>query len=587
VFYVRKIIIALIVLSLSNTFAYSFPQKQKNKPKPVEQSWVDSTLAAMTLDEKVGQLIIPATVGMFMTESSEAFQEIQRDITRFHVGGYHMLGDVTSLHEPGGVALLINRLQKMSKTPLFITADFEGGVGYRFLGATRLPRGMAIGATNSEDMAYQAGRIAAEECRAIGVNVNFYPVVDVNNNARNPVINIRSFGGDPELVSRLARAYVRGLQTAGVMATAKHFPGHGDTSTDSHLELPVVDIDRARLDKIELPPFYAAVQEGVGGVMSAHIALPQLVPDNTPATLSPKMLTDLLRNDIGFKGVIFTDAMNMRGVAAHYPDGKAAILALKAGADVILYPPSVEKAFLAIKQAVQTGEVKESRLDESVRRILAAKEKIGLPKNRLTDVDKLAATLGNKANQDKALEIIQNAITLVRDNRKVLPLKLTPEKKVLFVTIVDSGESVQQFSPGRTFLTNLMQRHRNTSAVAVTPRTSPAEFELIKRLAAFSDVVIVNAFVRVAAFKGSIDLSEGEMDLLKTFSASEKPFAFVLYGSPYLISFLPQLPTYILAYEYYPAAEEAALKAVLGESEFKGKLPIELPGFYPIGHRAK
>jgi beta-N-acetylhexosaminidase len=540
----------------------------------------------MTLDEKVGQLIIPATVGMFLTENSEAFQEMQRDIKQFHVGGYHMLGDVTQLHEPAGVAVLINQIQKLSKQPLFITADFEGGVGYRFTGAIRLPRGMAIGATYNEEMAYQAGRIAAEECKAIGVNVNFYPVVDVNNNARNPVINIRSFGGDPAQVSRLARAYVRGLQGAGVMGTAKHFPGHGDTSTDSHSELPVIDIDRARLDKVELPPFRAAVQEGVGGVMSAHIALPQIVPENMPATLSPRMLTELLRDDLGFKGVIFTDAMNMRGVAARYPEGEAAVRAFKAGADIILYPPSVEKAFQAIKSAVQSGDIQSARLDASVRRILTAKQNLGLDKNRLTELDKLAARLGNQENTRKAQEIIQNAITLVRDNRKILPLKLTPEQRVLFVSVVDSGESVRQFAPGSVFLSNLSRRHRNTANVTVSARTSPAEFELIKRLAAFSDVVIVNAFVRIAAYKGSIDLTEGELDLLKGFSASEKPFAFVLYGSPYLLSFLPELPSYILAYEYYPAAEEAALKAVLGEAEFKGRLPIELPGFYPIGHSA-
>lgn len=581
----KKFLIILLMLSASNAFAL-MPQKQKARPKPVEQSWVEAQLGAMTLDEKVGQLIIPATVGMFLTENSEAFQEMQRDIKQFHVGGYHMLGDVTQLHEPAGVAVLINQIQKLSKLPLLITADFEGGVGYRFTGATRLPRGMAIGATYSEDMAYQAGRIAAEECKAIGVNVNFYPVVDVNNNARNPVINIRSFGGDPAQVSRLARAYVRGLQGAGVMGTAKHFPGHGDTSTDSHSDLPVIDIDRARLDKIELPPFRAAVQEGVGGVMSAHIALPQIVPDNMPATLAPKMLTELLRDDIGFKGVIFTDAMNMRGVAARYPEGEAAVRAFKAGADVILYPPSVEKAFNAIKAAVQSGDIAAARLDASVRRILAAKQNLGLDKNRLTDLTQLAARLGNQENTRKAQEIIQNAITLVRDNRKILPLKLTPEKRVLFVSIVDSGESVRQFSPGSVFLSNLSRRHRNTTNVTVSARTSAAEFELIKRLAGFSDVVIVNAFVRIAAYKGSIDLTEGELDLLKTFSASEKPFAFVLYGSPYLLSFLPELPTYILAYEYYPAAEEAALKAVLGEAEFKGRLPIELPGFYPIGHSA-
>jgi beta-N-acetylhexosaminidase len=579
----RKILTLLLILSASNAFAL-IPQKQK--ARAVEPSWVDAQLAAMTLDEKVGQLIIPATVGMFMTENSETFQEMQRDIKQFHVGGYHMLGDVTQLHEPAGVAVLINQIQKLSKLPLFITADFEGGVGYRFTGATRLPRGMAIGATYNEDMAYQAGRIAAEECKAIGVNVNFYPVVDVNNNARNPVINIRSFGGDPAQVSRLARAYVRGLQGAGVMGTAKHFPGHGDTSTDSHSDLPVIDIDRARLDKIELPPFRAAVQEGVGGVMSAHIALPQIVPENMPATLSPKMLTEILRDDLGFKGVIFTDAMNMRGVAARYPEGEAAVRAFKAGADVILYPPSVEKAFNAIKAAVQSGDIQSARLDASVRRILSAKQNLGLDKNRLTDVDKLAARLGNQENTLKAQEMIQNAITLVRDNRKVLPLKLTPDKKVLFVSIVDSGESVQQHPPGRVFLSALSRRHRNVNTVTVSARTSPAEFELLKKLAAFSDVVIVNAFVRIAAYKGSIDLTEGELDLLKTFSSYDKPFVFVLYGSPYLLAFLPELPTYILAYEYYPAAEEAALKAVLGEAEFKGRLPIELPGFYPIGHSA-
>jgi beta-N-acetylhexosaminidase len=579
----RKILTLLLILSASNAFAI-LPQKQK--AKPVEPSWVEAQLASMTLDEKVGQLIIPATVGMFMTENSETFQEMQRDIKQFHVGGYHMLGDVTQLHEPAGVAVLINQIQKLSKLPLFITADFEGGVGYRFTGATRLPRGMAIGATYNDDMAYQAGRIAAEECKAIGVNVNFYPVVDVNNNARNPVINIRSFGGDPAQVSRLARAYVRGLQSAGVMGTAKHFPGHGDTSTDSHSDLPVIDIDRARLDKIELPPFRAAVQEGVGGVMSAHIALPQIVPENMPATLSPKMLTEILRDDLGFKGVIFTDAMNMRGVAARYPEGEAAVRAFKAGADVILYPPSVEKAFNAIKAAVQSGDIQSARLDASVRRILSAKQNLGLDKNRLTEVDKLAARLGNQENTQKAQEMIQNAITLVRDNRKALPLKLTPEKKVLFVSIVDSGESVQQQPPGRVFLSALSRRHRNISNATVSARTSPGEFELLKKLAAFADVVIVNAFVRIAAYKGSIDLTEGELDLLKTFSSYDKPFAFVLYGSPYLLAFLPELPSYILAYEYYPAAEEAAAKAVLGEAEFKGRLPIELPGFYPIGHSA-
>src|SRR5262249_20164643 len=286
------------------------------------------------------------------------------------------------LHDPAGVAVLINHMQGLARVPLMITADFEGGVGYRYQGATRLPRAMAIGATGSEDLAYQAGKIAGEEARAIGVGVNFYPVVDVNNNPRNPIINIRSFGGDPKQVSRMARAYIRSYQATGGLATAKHFPGHGDTSTDSHLELPSIDVDRSRLDAIELPPFKAAIDEGVAGVMSAHIALPRIEPGGQPATLSSKVLTGLLRHDMGFKGVVFTDAMTMRGIAAHYSEGDAAVRAFQAGADIILYPTSVQAAFTGLKQAAASGNIERARLDESVRRILRAKARLGLDRNK-------------------------------------------------------------------------------------------------------------------------------------------------------------------------------------------------------------
>ena len=585
--FLKRLILALVLLSTSNVLI-SLPADgaQKRTQAGPEKSWVERTLISMTLDEKIGQLIIPATVGMFLGQDSEAFQQARRDITEFHVGGYHMLGEVNILHEPAGVALLINHLQQLARVPLWITADFEGGVGLRYIGATRLPRAMAIGATGNPDMAYQAGRITAEEARALGVQVNFYPVVDVNNNARNPIINIRSFGGDPLLVARMARAYIRGSQEHGVMATAKHFPGHGDTSTDSHLELPVIDVDRARLNTIELPPFQAAVDEGVGGVMSAHIALPRIETSSLPATLSPMMLTGLLRGELKFGGVIFTDAMNMRGIAAHYPEGEAAVRAVKAGADIVLYPPSVEQAFVALKRAVESGEIKESRIDESVRRILTAKAKVGLDRARTVDIDKLDIALGTKEHQRTAQQIIESAITLVRDKRGDLPIKLTPQQKALFITMVDNSEGWRDGVPGRAFYAELVKRHPNSINVYLTDKTSPAELELVRKLASFSDAVIVNAFIRVASFKGSIDMSEGEINLLKQLSGVEKPFAFVLYGSPYLLAFVPELPTYILAYEYYPAAEEAALKAVLGEIDFKGKLPVELPGFYPIGHSA-
>ena len=585
---IKRVLLVLLVLSISNAFALppqaASKQKQKGRQDSSATSWVDKTLASMSLDERVGQLIIPAVIGMFMSQDGDAYQQIKRDITEFHVGGYHVLGDVNILHEPAGVALLLNHMQEMARVPLWVTADFEGGAGLRYLGATRLPRAMAMGATGNEELVFQAARVTAEEARAIGVHVNFYPVADVNNNARNPIINIRSFGGDPELVSRMVRAYVHGSQSAGVMATAKHFPGHGDTSTDSHLELPSVDVGRERLDAIELPPFRAAIAEGVGGVMSAHIALPRIETEGLPATLSSKMLTGVLRGEMGFKGVIFTDAMNMRGVAAHYPEGEAAVRAIKAGADVILYPLNVERAFTAVKKAVESGEISEARIAESVRRILSAKVTLGLDKVRFADINKLDKVLGSLEHQRTARRIIESAITLVKDERKVLPLKLSQDQTVLFITIVDNSEGWRDGSPGLTFLSGLMERHPKTTKVYVSEKTAPAEFDLIKKLAAVSDVVVVNGFIRVSAFKGSIDLTEGELELLKNLSASTRPFVFVQYGSPYLISFVPQLPSYVLAYEYYPGAETASLKAVLGEIEFKGRLPVELPGMYEIGH---
>lgn len=521
---------------------------------------------------------------MFLGQDSDVFKEIRRDVTEFHVGGYLMLGDVNSLHEPAGVALLLNHMQEMARVPLLISADFEGGVGIRYLGATRLPRGMAIGATASEELAERAGRVTAEEARAIGVHVNFYPVVDVNNNPRNPIINIRSFGSDPASVSRMARAYIRGAQQAGLLATAKHFPGHGDTSTDSHLELPVVDADRARLDAIELPPFRAAIQENVGAIMSAHIALPRLEHDRLPATLSRKVLTEILREEMGFTGVVFTDAMNMRGISAHYDPGDAAVRAVKAGADVILFPPDVEAAFTALKRAAESGEISESRIDRSARAVLSAKARLGLDKSRLTDINKLDRILGRADHQRVAREIIEGAVTLIRNEKRTLPLTLTPEREVLLITMVDNTEGWPDGPPGRVFLEGLSKRHNRITSVFVSEKTGPAEFDLVKKMARMADVVIVCGFVRIAAFKGSIDLSEGQLDLLRNIAKLDKPVAFAQYGSPYVISFVPELPTCVLAYEYYPAAEEAALRAILGEIRFRGKLPVDIPGLFKTGY---
>jgi beta-N-acetylhexosaminidase len=349
--------------------------------------------------------------------------------------------------------------------------------------------------------------------------------------------------------------------------------------------LPVIDADRARLDGVELPPFRAAIEEKVGAIMTAHIALPRIEPDRVPATLSRKLLTEILREEMGFSGVLFTDAMNMRGIAAHYDPGDAAVRAVKAGADVVLFPPDVEAAFTALKRAVASGEIPESRLDRSVRAVLTAKAGLGLDKNRFSDLNRLDRVLGRAEHQQVAREIIEGAVTLLKNEKNTLPLDLKPDRKLLHITVVDHTEGWRDGLPGRAFLEGLSKRHPSVTTVFLSDKTGPGEFELVKKLAGMADAVIVCGFVRIAAYKGTIDLSEGQIDLLKHVARLEKPVAVVQYGSPYLISFVPELPTYVLAYEYYPAVEEATLKAILGEIGFRGRLPVDIPGLYRIGDR--
>jgi beta-N-acetylhexosaminidase len=557
------------------------PVSARGSKAPIEpQAWVEQTLKSMTLEEKIGQMIVPEMSPVFMNKESEEFARIEKNITQFHVGGYHAFAG-----DPVAVAALLNRMQKLAKAPLLVTADLEGGPGYQFRGATRIPRAMALGAGGSEDLAYQAGKLTAREGRAMGIHVNFYPVVDVNNNPRNPIINIRSFGEDVALVSRMGQAYIRGAQENGQIATAKHFPGHGDTSQDSHLELPAIDVSRERLNQIELPPFKAAIAAGVGAVMTAHIYLPQLEPEKgLPATLSKVALSDLLMKELGFKGLIFTDAMVMQGVAAHFPPEEATIRAVKAGADIILFPVDVEKSFNAIRGAVQSGEIPLTRIETSARRVLEAKAKLGLHQNRFVDLTQLEVIVGSAEHQRLARTMIEQGLTLVRDEKKSLPLKLDEGQRVLFLNILDSRSGWREGQPGNAFRTELVKRHKNTIEVLVDDSTSPETIDVIKKLARICDVVIASGFIRVAAYKGSIDLSDAQLDLLKSLSKSDKPFIFTLFGSPFLLSFVPELPTYVLTYEYYPEAERAAVRAILGEVPFIGKLPVSLPGAYPIGH---
>lgn len=543
-------------------------------------SWIDRTIRSMTVDEKVGQVLVPVVRSGFRNVESDDFAKLRRNIVDFKVGGYHVVGT-----DPAGLAVLINDMQRTAKVPLMITADLEGGTGYVIPYATRFPLAMAMGATGSEQLAYQAAKATAIEARAVGINVDFYPVADVQNNPANPIINIRSFGEDPAKVSSLVSAYIRGIQEAGVMATAKHFPGHGDVATDSHLELPVLDVTRERLDAVELPPFKAAIKAGVGAVMTAHIYLPAIDSEKgLPATLSRNVLTGLLREQMGFQGLLFTDALDMAGVAKHYSIEESAVRSMEAGADVLLFPIDVERSFNGVKGAVESGRLPMSRLDDAVRRILRAKLTLGLDKYRPANVERLSTTVGSSENRALAQKIADSAVTLVRDEKNVIPLKLGPEQQLLHINMLDSRTGWREGTPGPTLAAELPKRFPKTTTVQLDDQSIRNEYEMVRGMANMVDAIVVAAFIRVAAYKGSIDLKPEQIKLLKDLSAMNKPFVFVLFGSPYLLHHAPELPSYMLTYDVHPGAEIAAVKAIAGEIPIQGRLPISLPGLYPIGH---
>ena len=431
-------------------------------------AWVAATMKKMTLDEKIGQLLFPSINAAYLSTDTEEYEKLLHLVRDLKVGGFHVFGSGEAMPagpaeprlgssgsaarkgEPYAAAVLLNRLQSESAIPLLTSGDFEGGAAYILNGATRLPRAMAIAATRDTQLAYQAGVVGATEARAVGVNVDFYPVVDVNNNPRNPIINIRSFGEDPALVSEMALAYIKGIQSTGAFATVKHFPGHGDTAVDTHLGLAIINHPRERLDKVELVPFKAAIDAGVDAVMSTHIILPALDPTpGIPATLSRPILTGLLRDELKFKGLIFTDSMTMDAISKGWGADKSAAMAVKAGVDFVLHSPDDDAAFKGIKAAVQAGEISEAQLNTSVERILRAKARLGLHANRLVDVAAIATKFGGRAHAKVAQEINDKAFTLIKDEKNAVPIKAGRDANVLYLSVLDYASGWRESVPSR------------------------------------------------------------------------------------------------------------------------------------------
>ncbi|MGQ0649217.1 MAG: glycoside hydrolase family 3 protein [Gemmatimonadaceae bacterium] len=553
-----------------------------------QRRWVDGTLASLSPREKIGQMIMVWVLGDYTSTEDSTFAEVRRWITADGIGGVSM-----SLGTPIEVAAKINAFQKLARVPLLASADLEpalgrleGGLFSHYLleagSATVFPTAMSIAATGRDDDAWDVGNIIGREAKAVGIHINFAPTVDVNNDPSNPVINTRSFGEDPARVARLAALFVRGSHAAGTIATAKHFPGHGDTDVDSHVGLPVVTADWARLRAIELVPFRSAIEAGAWMVMSAHIALPALEGDSTtPATLAPRIMTGVLRDTLGFRGVAITDAMTMEGVGKGYGVAESSVLAVKAGADILLKPSDPTKAIDAVLAAMQRGEIAPARIDSSVRRILELKARSGAAFHRFVSLDTLRDVVGHPAHRARAEDIARRAITLLRDRGTVLPLE---GKRTVVVQYVPETE----LRAGKVFAAALRAADSSTRVLRISPSTAQSQLDALAPAISSAERVVVAAYVRRIEGEGRpampVHIASWMSALAVADSArSSARVALVVFGNPYLIRQVPAVGTYVVTYGVGDALERAAASAVLGRAPITGKAPVSLPGFFARG----
>ncbi|HEY0155521.1 MAG TPA: glycoside hydrolase family 3 N-terminal domain-containing protein [Longimicrobium sp.] len=547
------------------------PAKPAVAPLPLDaegRAWVDARLAEMGLRDKVAQLVFPWISGKSVGEAPAEADRLARWAGVERVGGV-----IISTGTPAAIAAKLNAAQGRARVPLLVISDLETGPGMRLRpGGTHMPPAMAFGAANDENLARAAGRATALEARAVGIHATLGPILDVQSDPANPIINVRSFGEDPALVARLGSAWARGAQEGGLLAVGKHFPGHGGTRTDSHVGRVIVPADSARLFDVEMVPFRRAVHDGMAGVLVGHIAAVGLEgPRAAPASLSPRMTTGVLRRDLGFSGLVVTDALNMGAVTRDHTPAEASILSLLAGADVLLQPPGPEDVIAAIVRAVESGRIPRARIDDAARRVLAAKAVVGLQRGARVDAGQVAARVGTAAHRDVARQVAERSIVLERDERRLLPLRRG--MRVLHVTYTRSGRG----PGGATLQSGLVAGGVVAEHVRVSPGTPAATFARLRERARAADLLLVSAEVAPLQY-AALGVGGGFAPFVQSAASSGIPTVVVSLGSPYLRSAFPAVGTYVLAWGPTGVSESAAARALTGEEPFRGRLPVTLPG---------
>lgn len=567
----------------------SFAQT-KFRPSEKSYKWAAKQLKKMTVDEKIGQLVHIGINARYLNQDSADFKELQRQVVESKIGGVVIFvgGVYETVH-------LVNRMQALAKIPLLISADFETGVGMRFDETVNFPWNMAIAATGNPDFARRQGEIVAREARALGVQQVFAPVVDVNNNGDNPVINVRSYGENPVEVARFGVAFTKGLQSGNILATAKHFPGHGDTNVDSHRGLPVIDLPRSRLDAVELVPFRAVFDAGIGSVMIAHISLPQIDPEvvtplrrpyapvetnseivnakvTVPSTLSKIVTTQILQKELGFDGLIVTDAMSMSGLTIYFDQDEAAVRAIEAGVDIILKPADTDAAIRGLKNAFASKRISEERINQSVLKQLAWKHALGISKKFTTPIEEIDRIVSGNQTRALANEIAESAITLVKSDAATFPLERG--KKICFI---GSTNGEERMFLGMSFQQEMRRLGVRFEAAILDERSTPEEINIARTKAMNSETIIVGMFGRVrSGARNSVGLPDSNIPLLREIFSSEKNVVGISFGNPYLLRSFPEMKNYVAAYGDMPSLQRATTRALLGEIPFKGKLPITI-----------
>lgn len=574
------------------------PAKDRFEPSKEAWKWANERLKKMSDEEKVGQLVHIGINARFLNQQSPQFLSLKRHVTENKIGGIIFFG--APIYETTHLA---NRMQELADIPLLMSLDAETGIGMRFFDAANFPWAMAVAATGEPELARRMGVVTGREARAIGIQHVYAPVLDVNNNAENPVINVRSFGEDPDDVARFGIAFADGVQSQNVIATAKHFPGHGDTNVDSHRGLPIIDHSRESLEKTELKPFRKAVDAGIASIMIAHIGLPQIDAEEitplekyeggdaeegalivtekatVPATLSYKVQTEILRNEMGFKGLIVSDAMSMSGLTIYFTQAEAGVRAFLAGTDILEKPEDVDAMIGGLRNAVRSGRIPREQLDESVRRQLAWKYQVGLAKERITPLDHIDRVVSSPDVVELANEIANKAVTLVRNDDGVLPLD--PEKKIAVLGISNGFEG--RATTG-TLISGLRAGGIQPESGYIQENSTAEQVEEARKALADADIVIVGLYGRVrSGAKNSVGIPDNGAAVLRELLASDKKVIGIAFGNPYILGSFPEMGTYIVAYGDMSSLQRATVNAMLGRRQFTGKLPISLPGLYPRG----